>query len=53
MTSITQSSNKLEIIDSACELIDLQSQQIKQLQERQTILGVIAGVLLSLVLLFS
>jgi len=47
---ITASSTKAEIITAAVELTDLQSNQIKQLKERQAILWGLVSVLSALLL---
>lgn len=48
MVDITPQSNKDEIISTAVELIDDQSDVIKELQHQQRILFIIAGLLLVL-----
>lgn len=44
--NIQPNSPKEEIISNACELIDTQADVIKDLQEQQTILFIITGLLL-------
>ena len=49
--NITERSSKAAIIDAAMELTESQAEQIAQLQERQTVLLVLLGVLAILQLL--
>ena len=49
--NITANSTKAEILTAAVELTDLQSNQIKQLRERQAILWALVAVLSAVLLL--
>lgn len=48
---ITERASKAEIISAACELADSQTQQIRELQQRQTILLALLGLVAVLELL--
>lgn len=48
---ITERASKAEIISAACELVDDQSARIEALQQRQTILLALVGVLATLLAL--
>lgn len=48
---ITERASKAEIISAACELVDDQSARIKALQQKQTILLALVGVLATLLVL--
>ncbi len=51
MQTITERASKAEILSAACELADIQSQQIRELQQRQTILLALLGLVAVLELL--
>ena len=51
ISNITASSTKADIIDASMEIIETQSEQITALQERQSVLLVLVGVLSVLLLL--
>jgi hypothetical protein len=44
--NITQRSSKDEIVTAACELISSQDKQITDLQQRQTALALLLGIVL-------
>ena len=46
MNNLNERSSKEELLSAACECIDTQQQLITELQQRQTILMVIAGATL-------
>lgn len=48
---ITERASKAEIISAACELVDDQSARIEALQQQQTILLALVGVLATLLVL--
>lgn len=49
--NITERSSKTDIIDAACELTDIQAEQIAQLEQRQAVLWALLVCLSSLLLL--
>ena len=51
ISNITAASTKADIIDASMEIIETQSEQITALQERQSVLLVLVGVLSVLLLL--
>lgn len=51
MSSITTASTKAEILSNACEAIDSQQARINQLEQQQTTLAILCGVLFSLLIL--
>ena len=51
ISNITAASTKADIIDASMEIIETQSEQITALQERQSVLLVLVGVLTVLLLL--
>lgn len=50
--NITEHSTKAAIIDAACELTDTQAERIAQLEQQQTILFSILGLVAVSLLLF-
>ena len=50
-SNVTASSTKAEIIDASIELIEIQSETIADLQDRQLVLLVLVGILSVLQLL--
>jgi hypothetical protein len=50
-SNVTASSTKAEIIDASIELIEIQSETITDLQDRQLVLLVLVGILSVLLLL--
>lgn len=48
---ITERASKAEIISAACELADTQADRIEALQQQQTILLALVGVLATLLVL--
>ncbi len=51
MQTITERTSKAEVLTAACELADLQADRIRELQQRQTILLALLGLVAVLELL--
>lgn len=52
MSSITATSTKAEILSNACEAIDSQQARIHQLEQQQTTLFIVCGILAGMLILF-